>query len=155
MINHVLLLLHLRSQPLHMMHTPGAVVLGLVYTYLPFMVLPLYSTLVRLDWRLVEAAQDLGATLLSAFFRITVPLSRAGISAGALLVFIPSVGEYVIPELLGGPGTLMIGRVLWDEFFSNNDWGLACAVGVSMLTLLLVPIVLLDAARKPLKGGRA
>jgi len=154
-INLLLLDLHLIDQPLRMLHTSGAVVLGLVYTYLPFMVLPLYGTLVRLDWRLVDAALDLGATPLSAFFLVTVPLSRAGIAAGTLLVFIPSVGEYVIPELLGGPGTLMIGRVLWDEFFSNNDWGLACAVGVTMLTLLLLPIVLLDGLRRPAGGERA
>ncbi len=154
-INHLLLALQWIHQPLRMLHTSGAVVLGLVYTYLPFMVLPLYGTLVRLDWRLLDAALDLGATPLSAFLLVTVPLSRAGIAAGSLLVFIPSVGEYVIPELLGGPGTLMIGRVLWDEFFSNNDWGLACAVGVSMLTLLLLPIVMLDAARRLGAGSRS
>ena len=149
-----LLLSFLPGAPsLHVMHSATAVVLGLVYTYLPFMVLPLYASLVRMDWRLVDAALDLGATPLSAFFRITVPLSRHGMVAGAMLVFIPSIGEYVIPELLGGPGTLMIGRVLWDEFFSNNDWGLACAVGVSMLLLLLVPLTRTGDIRRAGAGG--
>ena len=105
-------------------------VVGMVYTYLPFMILPLYANLSKMDLRLLEAASDLGATPWTAFWRITVPLSKAGIIAGAMLVFIPCVGEFVIPELLGGPQTLMIGRVLWDEFFSNNDWPMASAVAV-------------------------
>ena len=107
------------------MNTPFSLVIGMVYTYLPFMILPLYGNLAKMDLRLLEAAADLGATPWVAFWKITVPLSKAGIIAGSMLVFIPCIGEYVIPELLGGPQTLMIGRVLWDEFFSNNDWPMA------------------------------
>ena len=126
--------------PGQLMNTPFSLVLGMTYTYLPFMVLPLYSNLAKMDLRLLEAASDLGATAWIAFWKITVPLSRAGIVAGAMLVFIPCVGEYVIPELLGGPQTQMIGRTLWDEFFSNNDWPLACAVAVTMVLLVIVPV---------------
>jgi putrescine transport system permease protein len=126
--------------PGQLMNTPFSLVLGMTYTYLPFMVLPLYSNLAKMDLRLLEAASDLGATAWTAFWKITVPLSRAGIVAGAMLVFIPCVGEYVIPELLGGPQTQMIGRTLWDEFFSNNDWPLACAVAVTMVLLVIVPV---------------
>lgn len=127
-----------------LVNTPFSLVLGMTYTYLPFMVLPLYSTLSKMDLRLLEAAADLGATPFVAFWKITVPLSKAGIVAGAMLVFIPCVGEYVIPELLGGPETLMIGRVLWDEFFSNNDWPLACTLAVIMILLIIVPLALFD-----------
>jgi len=126
------------------MYSPFSLVLGMVYTYLPFMLLPLYATLSKMDLRLLEAAQDLGATPWQAFWRITVPLSRSGIIAGAMLVFIPCVGEYVIPELLGGPETLMIGRVLWDEFFSNNDWPLASGVAVVMMLLIIVPLAIFN-----------
>lgn len=126
------------------MYTPFSLILGMVYTYLPFMVLPLYGTLSKLDLRLLEAAQDLGATPWQAFWRITVPLSKGGIIAGAMLVFIPCVGEYVIPELLGGPETLMIGRVLWDEFFSNNDWPMASSVAVTMVLLIIVPLAIFN-----------
>ena len=126
--------------PGQLMNTPFSLVLGMTYTYLPFMVLPLYSNLAKMDLRLLEAASDLGATAWIAFWKITVPLSRAGIVAGAMLVFIPCVGEYVIPELLGGPQTQMIGRTLWAEFFSNNDWPLACAVAVTMVLLVIVPV---------------
>ena len=126
------------------MYTPFSLILGMVYTYLPFMILPLYGTLSKLDLRLLEAAQDLGATPWQAFWRITVPLSKGGIIAGAMLVFIPCVGEYVIPELLGGPETLMIGRVLWDEFFSNNDWPMASSVAVTMVLLILVPLAIFN-----------
>jgi putrescine transport system permease protein len=118
--------------------------IGMVYTYLPFMILPLYANLVKMDLRLLEAANDLGATPWKAFWLVTVPLSKNGIIAGSMLVFIPSVGEYVIPELLGGPGTLMIGRVLWDEFFSNNDWAMASAVAVTMVALILVPLAIFN-----------
>jgi putrescine transport system permease protein len=117
---------------------------GMVYTYLPFMILPLYSTLVRMNLSLLEAASDLGARPVTTFWLITVPLSKAGIIAGSMLVFIPSLGEYVIPELLGGPETQMIGRTLWNEFFSNNDWGMACAVAVSMVVLILIPLALFN-----------
>ncbi|MEO5883046.1 MAG: ABC transporter permease subunit [Caldimonas sp.] len=126
--------------PGQLMNTPFSLVLGMTYTYLPFMILPLYSNLAKMDLRLLEAASDLGATAWTAFWKITVPLSRAGIVAGAMLVFIPCVGEYVIPELLGGPQTQMIGRTLWDEFFSNNDWPMACAVAVTMVLLVIVPV---------------
>ncbi|MDQ2779676.1 MAG: ABC transporter permease subunit, partial [Pseudomonadota bacterium] len=134
--------------PGRLMHTPFSLVLGMTYTYLPFMILPLYSNLAKLDLRLLEAAADLGATPWSAFWRVTVPLSRAGIVAGSMLVFIPCVGEYVVPELLGGPATLMIGRVLWDEFFSNNDWPMASAVAVVMILLVIVPIALFTRNRE-------
>ena len=116
------------------------------------MILPLYANLVKMDGRLLEAAADLGATPLQAFWRITVPLSTSGIIAGAMLVFIPSVGEYVIPELLGGPGTLMIGRVLWDEFFINNDWPMASAVTVVALLLILVPMTIFHACQARSQG---
>jgi putrescine transport system permease protein len=139
-VDQLLLPLGLISAPGQFMYTPFSLVLGMVYTYLPFMVLPLFGTLSKLDLRLLEAAQDLGATPWQAFWRVTVPLSRSGIVAGAMLVFIPCVGEYVIPELLGGPDTLMIGRVLWDEFFSNNDWPMASSVAVTMVLLIIVPL---------------
>lgn len=124
------------------MNTPFSLVLGMVYTYLPFMILPLFANLSKMDLRLLEAASDLGATPLQAFLRVTIPLSKAGIIAGSMLVFIPCIGEFVIPELLGGPETLMIGRVLWDEFFSNNDWPMAASVAVVMVLLILVPLAL-------------
>ena len=130
-----------------LMNTPFSLVLGMTYTYLPFMILPLYSNLAKMDLRLLEAASDLGATAWTAFWKITVPLSRAGIVAGAMLVFIPCVGEYVIPELLGGPQTRMIGRTLWDEFFSNNDWPMACAVAVAMILLVIVPVAIFSKVR--------
>jgi len=131
-----------------LMNTPFSLLIGMVYTYLPFMVLPLYATLSKLDWRLLEAAADLGATPWGVFWRITVPLSRGGIVAGAMLVFIPCVGEYVTPELLGGPRTLMIGRVLWDEFFGNNDWPLASAIAVLLTLLVLLPMALYNKAQQ-------
>lgn len=132
------------SAPGKLMNTPFSLLLGMVYTYLPFMILPLYANLSKLDLRLLEAASDLGATPWVAFWKITVPLSKAGIIAGSMLVFIPCVGEFVIPELLGGPQTLMIGRVLWDEFFSNNDWPMASAVAVVMILLIIVPLALFN-----------
>jgi putrescine transport system permease protein len=131
---------HLIPGPGQLMNTPFSLVLGMTYTYLPFMILPLYSNLAKMDLRLLEAAADLGASAWTAFWKVTVPLSRAGIIAGSMLVFIPCVGEYVIPELLGGPQTQMIGRTLWDEFFSNNDWPMACAVAVTMVLLVIVPL---------------
>jgi putrescine transport system permease protein len=136
--------LGLIAAPGKLMHTPFSLVLGMTYTYLPFMILPLYSTLAKMDLRLLEAAADLGATPWTAFWTVTVPLSKAGIIAGSMLVFIPCVGEFVIPELLGGPETLMIGRVLWDEFFSNNDWPMASAVAVVMVLLIIVPLALFN-----------
>jgi len=132
------------SAPGKFMNTPFSLVIGMVYTYLPFMILPLYSNLAKMDLRLLEAASDLGATPWKAFWLITVPLSKAGIIAGSMLVFIPCVGEFVIPELLGGPQTLMIGRVLWDEFFSNNDWPMASTVAVVMILLIIVPLAIFN-----------
>lgn len=140
LLNHLLLSMGLIDSPLHMMNTPFSLALGMVYGYLPFMILPLYATLVKLDVRYLEAAADLGASPWQAFWRITVPLSKSGIIAGSMLVFIPCIGEYTIPELLGGPETLMIGRVLWDEFFSSNDWPMASAVTVVMILLILLPM---------------
>ncbi len=142
LLNNFLLWTGLIHQPLHIMHTNLAVYIGIVYAYLPFMVLPLYTNLVKLDLRLLEAAYDLGARPWKVFLSITLPLSRAGIIAGSMLVAIPVVGEFVIPELLGGPSTLMIGKVLWDEFFNNRDWPVASAVSTVMLVLLLVPILI-------------
>jgi putrescine transport system permease protein len=136
--------LGLIAAPGQLMHTPFSLVLGMTYTYLPFMILPLFGNLAKMDLRLLEAAADLGATPWVAFWRVTVPLSRAGIIAGSMLVFIPCVGEFVIPELLGGPETLMIGRVLWDEFFANNDWPMASTVAVVMVLLILVPLALFN-----------
>ena len=153
--NNIAMALGVLDQPIKMMNTPFSLTLGMVYTYLPFMVLPLYANLVKLDIRLLEAARDLGATPWQAFWRITVPLSKGGIIAGALLVFIPCVGEYVIPELLGGPQTLMIGRVLWDEFFANNDWPMAASVAVVMVLLIIVPLALFNKYQADAEGGRA
>jgi putrescine transport system permease protein len=143
-IDQVLYALGLISTPGKLMHTPFSLVLGMTYTYLPFMILPLYGNLAKMDLRLLEAAADLGATTWVAFWKITVPLSKAGIIAGSMLVFIPCVGEFVIPELLGGPETLMIGRVLWDEFFSNNDWPMASSVAVVMVLLIIVPLAIFN-----------
>ena len=142
--NNMMMGMHLIDEPIKMMHTSFSMMLGMVYTYLPFMILPLYANLAKMDLRLLEAAKDLGATPFKTFWLITVPLSKNGIIAGSMLVFIPSVGAYVIPELLGGPSTLMIGRVLWDEFFSNNDWAMASAVAVSMVVLILLPLVIFN-----------
>jgi putrescine transport system permease protein len=141
LLNNFLIWTGLIDEPLQILHTNIAVYIGIVYAYLPFMVLPLYTNLVKLDGRLLEAAYDLGARPWKVFLRITLPLSRAGIIAGSMLVAIPVVGEFVIPELLGGPSTLMIGKVVWDEFFNNRDWPVASAVSTVMLLLLLVPIM--------------
>ncbi|WP_081137582.1 ABC transporter permease subunit [Halomonas sp. BC2] len=141
LINNLLLSIGLIDSPLRMMNTQFAVVVGIVYAYLPFMVLPLYAHLTRLDTSLLEAASDLGSRKLNTFLKVTLPLSMGGIVAGSMLVFIPAVGEFVIPELLGGPDTLMIGKVLWEEFFLNRDWPVAAALAMVMLLLLLIPIV--------------
>ncbi len=147
-INNTLMALGLINEPIVMMQTDFAVYVGIVYTYLPFMILPLYTTLVKLDQSLLEASADLGARPLWTLLTITLPLSLPGIIAGALLVFIPAIGEFVIPALLGGPGTLMIGRVLWDEFFSNRDWPVAAAVAFAMLLVVVIPIMLLQNAQR-------
>jgi putrescine transport system permease protein len=144
----LLLAVHLIDAPGQLMFTPFSLLIGMVYTYLPFMILPLYATLSKMDLRLLEASADLGATPWSSFWRITVPLSKGGIVAGSMLVFIPCVGEYVTPELLGGPRTLMIGRVLWDEFFGNNDWPLASAIAVLLVLLVLVPMAFYNKAQE-------
>jgi putrescine transport system permease protein len=143
-LDQLLYALGLIAAPGKLMHTPFSLVLGMTYTYLPFMILPLYGTLAKLDLRLLEAAADLGASPWVAFWKVTVPLSKAGIIAGSMLVFIPCVGEYVIPELLGGPETLMIGRVIWDEMFANNDWPMASAVAVVMVILILLPLAIFN-----------
>lgn len=150
----LLMAFNLIPGPGQYMNTPFSLVLGMVYTYLPFMILPLYANLSKMDMRLLEAASDLGATPWVAFWQITVPTSRAGIVAGSMLVFIPCVGEFVIPELLGGPQTLMIGRVLWDEFFANNDWPMASSVAVVMVLLILVPLALFNKAQADAQEAR-
>ncbi|MFP7569743.1 ABC transporter permease subunit [Marivita sp. S2033] len=142
LLNQFLLWTGLISAPLTILNTNTAVYIGVVYTYLPFMILPIYSALERMDDSLLEAAEDLGCSRLSAFWRVTVPLSKNGIIAGCFLVFIPVIGEFVIPSLLGGSGTLMIGKVLWEEFFSNRDWPVASAVAVILLLILVIPIIL-------------
>lgn len=142
LINNTLLWIGVIETPLQMMNTQLAVIIGIVYAYLPFMVLPLYAHLARLDNALLEAASDLGSRKFNTFIKITLPLSTGGIIAGSMLVFIPAVGEFVIPELLGGPDTLMIGKVLWEEFFLNRDWPVASALAMVMLLLLLIPIVM-------------
>jgi putrescine transport system permease protein len=142
LLNNFLLAIGVIDEPLVLLHTDFAVYVGIVYSYLPFMVLPLYATLSRMDHTLLEAAADLGCRPWKAFLTVTLPLSLPGIIAGSMLVFIPAVGEFVIPDLLGGPDTLMIGKVLWTEFFANRDWPAAAAVAVVMLVLLVVPLAL-------------
>lgn len=142
LLNGALLWLGVIDRPLALLNTDFAVLLGIVYSYLPFMILPLYAALERLDRTLLEAAADLGCRPWQAFLRVTLPLSLPGVLAGSMLVFIPAVGEFVIPELLGGPDTLMIGKVLWTEFSANNDWPLASAIAVALLLVLVLPILL-------------
>lgn len=142
LLNNTLLWLGIIRAPLSIMHTTLAVYIGIVYSYLPFMILPLYATLEKLDPALLEAAADLGTPPWRAFLEITLPLSMPGVIAGSLLVFIPAIGEFVIPALLGGPDSLMIGRVLWDEFFANHNWPVASAVATAFLVLLVGPIAL-------------
>ena len=141
LINNFLMWLGVIDEPLMLLHTNAAVYVGIVYAYLPFMILPIYTALMRIDYSLVEAASDLGARPYRTFLSITLPLTKSGIIAGSMLVFIPAVGEFVIPELLGGPDSLLIGRVLWQEFFNNRDWPVASAVAVVMLIILMVPII--------------
>jgi putrescine transport system permease protein len=141
LINRVLLGAGVISAPLHLLYNEFSVALGLVYSYLPFMILPLYGSLSRLDQSLIEAAADLGARPWRVFVGVTLPLTLPGIAAGALLVFIPAVGEFVIPDLLGGPGTLMIGKLLWQEFFDNVDWPAASAVAVALVVVLTLPLL--------------
>jgi len=142
LLNQFLQWLGLINDPLTILNTTTAVYIGIVYTYLPFMILPIYAALDRLDDSLNEAAEDLGCSRMQAFWLVTIPLSKNGIIAGSFLVFIPALGEFVIPSLLGGSGTLMIGKVLWEEFFNNRDWPVASAVAVILLLILVIPIVL-------------
>lgn len=141
LLNNTLMWLGIVNEPVQILNTNIAVYIGIVYAYLPFMVLPLYANLVKHDLSLLEAASDLGAKSYTAFWKITLPLSKSGMIAGSMLVFIPVVGEFVIPELLGGPETLMIGKVLWQEFFNNRDWPVASSLAVIMLLLLIIPII--------------
>ncbi|WP_225924064.1 ABC transporter permease subunit [Pseudomonas khavaziana] len=153
LLNGFLISMGLISEPLQILNTNIAVYIGVVYSYLPFMILPLYANLVKHDQSLLEAASDLGSSTFNSFWKITVPLSKNGIIAGCMLVFIPVVGEFVIPELLGGPETLMIGKVLWQEFFNNRDWPVASALAVVMLAILIVPIILFNRSQaKELEG---
>ena len=146
-INNWLIHLGIISEPIQMLQTDFAVYVGIVYSYLPFMILPLYANLEKMDLTLLEAAADLGCKPWQAFLKITLPLSMHGILAGCLLVFIPAVGEFVIPSLLGDPGMLMIGKVLWTEFFNNRDWPVASAVAIALLMFLVIPIMYLDRAQ--------
>ena len=150
LLNQALAALHL--PPLTLLNTDAGVLIGLVYAYLPFMVLPLYAVLERQDESLVEAARDLGCTPAEAFWRVTFPLSWPGVAAGALICFIPMVGEFVIPDLLGGSSTLMLGRTLWTEFFADRDWPAASAVAIALLATLAVPIALVQ--RRSAQGLR-
>ncbi|MGV3725808.1 ABC transporter permease [Hydrogenophaga sp.] len=141
-LNRLLMAIGLISEPIPMLYTNVSMLIGMTYVYLPFMILPLYANLVKMDFRLLEAAYDLGTTPFKAFWLITVPLSKAGIIAGFMLVFIPCVGEFVIPSLLGGPENLMIGRVVWDEMFTSNNWPRATALAVVMIALIVVPLAI-------------
>jgi putrescine transport system permease protein len=153
LLNGLLLTLGVISEPLQILETDTAVLIGMVYSYLPFMVLPLFATLEKMDLSLLEAAADLGCRPFKAFLSVTLPLSLPGIIAGSLLVFIPAVGEFVIPDLLGGPDTLMIGKILWAEFFDNRDWPVASAVAVAMLVLLVVPVMIFQRLQRADDGG--
>nr|WP_177429801.1 ABC transporter permease subunit [Pseudomonas mangrovi] len=155
LLNSFLLWTGLISEPLRLLNTPLAVYIGLVYSYLPFMILPLYANLVKHDQSLLEAASDLGARTFTSFWKITVPLSKNGIIAGCMLVFIPVVGEFVVPELLGGSQTQMIGKVLWDEFFSRRNWPGAAALAVVMLAILIIPIILFNRNQAKELEGKA
>lgn len=143
-LNNILIYIGIIDQPLNILYTDIAVYIGIVYTYLPFMVLPLYANLEKLDYVLNEAAEDLGSTPRKSFINITLPLSIPGIIAGSMLVFIPVVGEFIIPDLLGGPDTLMIGKVLWTEFFHNRDWPVAASIAITLIIIMTLPILLLQ-----------
>ncbi len=141
-VNQFLMALGIISEPIQMLYTNVSMLIGMTYVYLPFMVLPLYANLVKMDFRLLEAAYDLGTSPFKAFWLVTVPLSKAGIIAGFMLVFIPALGEFVIPSLLGGPENVMIGRVVWDEMFTSNNWPRASALAVVMIALIIVPLAI-------------
>ncbi|MEK1896499.1 MAG: ABC transporter permease subunit [Rhizobium sp.] len=152
LFNQLLLSLHVIDSPLIILNTNVAVYIGIVYSYLPFMVLPLYSSLEKMDGTLIEAAQDLGCTPITAFWQVTFPLSLPGVVAGCMLVFIPAVGEFVIPDLLGGSQTLMIGKTLWNEFNANRDWPVSSAVATILLLILVIPIVFFQNAQAKAEG---
>ncbi|CAN7227479.1 ABC transporter permease subunit [Pararhizobium sp. LjRoot255] len=152
LLNQFLLTLGVIDEPLVILNTNWAIYIGIVYSYLPFMVLPIYSSLEKMDHSLTEAAQDLGCTPISAFWRVTFPLSLPGVIAGCMLVFIPAVGEFVIPDLLGGSETLMIGKTLWNEFNSNRDWPISAAVATILLLILVVPIMFFQHAQAKADG---
>jgi putrescine transport system permease protein len=141
-LNRALMSMGLTDEPILMLYTNISMLVGMTYVYLPFMILPLYANLVKMDFRLLEAAYDLGASPFKAFWLVTVPLSKAGIIAGFMLVFIPSLGEFVIPSLLGGPENIMIGRVVWDEMFTSNNWPRATALAVVMIGLIVIPLAI-------------
>ncbi len=141
-LNRALMFIGLTDEPILMLYTNISMLVGMTYVYLPFMILPLYANLVKMDFRLLEAAYDLGASPFKAFWLVTVPLSKAGIIAGFMLVFIPSLGEFVIPSLLGGPENIMIGRVVWDEMFTSNNWPRATALAVVMIGLIVIPLAI-------------
>ncbi len=147
-LNLLLMKLNLINTPVQFLYTDFAIYVGIIYAYLPFMILPIYVSISKIDWSLLKAAADLGARPWTAFWRITVPLTMTGVLTGSLLVFIPVVGEFVIPDLLGGSGTHMIGRVLWQEFFNNRDWPLSAAIATLMLILLLLPIYIFTRVEK-------
>ncbi|MFS2034517.1 ABC transporter permease [Polaromonas sp. CT11-55] len=155
-LNNLLLSLGIIQEPMVMLYTDVSMLVGMTYVYCPFMILPLYANLVKMDFRLLEAAHDLGASAWKAFWLITVPLSKSGIVAGSMLVFIPSVGEFVIPSLLGGAENIMIGRVVWDEMFSSNNWPRASALAVVMILLILVPLAFYyrSSSDRDARGGR-
>ena len=142
LLNSMLLSLGIIDEPLVILSTNAAVYIGILYSYLPFMVLPLYSALEKMDESLIEAAKDLGCTNIQAFWKVTFPLSLPGVIAGCFLVFIPAVGEFVIPDLLGGSDTVMIGKTMWEEFFNNRDWPAASAVAIALLIVLMIPIMI-------------
>jgi putrescine transport system permease protein len=155
-LNRFLMSIGIISEPIPMLYTNVSMLIGMTYVYLPFMVLPLYANLVKMDFRLLEAAYDLGTTPFKAFWLVTVPLSKAGIIAGFMLVFIPCVGEFVIPSLLGGPENLMIGRVVWDEMFTANDWPRATALAVVMIAIIVIPLAFYyRSASESSEGGKA
>lgn len=143
-INYLLLNAGLISDPFSMLYNDYVVVMGIVYSYLPFMVLPLYSALDKMDTRVLEAAYDLGCSRLSAFFKVTIPMTKRAIITGFSIVFIPGIGEYIVPELLGGDNNMMIGKLLWSEFFSMGNWPLACALAVVIIVIMLIPFLLLN-----------
>lgn len=155
LLNNLLMFLGVTDEPIKMLYTDAAIYVGIVYTYLPFMILPLYTALMRLDYTLIEAAKDLGASPLTILFRVVLPQTKSGLIAGSMLVFIPAIGEFVIPNLLGSPDSVLIGGILWQEFFMNRDWPVAAAIATVMLALLIVPILIFHRYQKSeMEGAR-